>query len=260
MKAIQKKLKMNIISKRDAALLKEKFGENCQDKFRLLENGTPLAYILGEWYFYGLTFRLNSDCLIPRPDTEHIVEKAIEMLPKGGVFADLCTGSGCIAISVLKNRPDLRAYAADISENALSAVKENAAALGIGTGRLSDGARLETVKTDLLKAELSEFLPKVDGILCNPPYIKTDVLKTLETIKNEPVTALDGGEDGLTFYHRLIPRSAGILKPDGVLIYEIGYDQAADVSRIASENSLSCRIFRDYGGNDRVALMKKENA
>ena len=251
---------MNIINKRDISLIEEKFGKDCPKQLQQLKDGIPLAYILGEWYFYGLTFKLNRDCLIPRPDTEHLVEKAIELLPRGGVFADLCTGSGCIALSILKIRPDLRAYAADISENALSALKLNADSLGIGTGKVPAGARLEIIKADLLSTDADVILPLLDGVICNPPYIKTGVIPTLGTVKNEPVTALDGGKDGLVFYRRLIPQLKRILKKDGVAIFETGYDQADDVRSIAGSSGMSCTVYKDYGGNDRVAIMRSASA
>lgn len=214
------------------------------------ENGEPLAYIIGEWYFYGLTFKLNRECLIPRPDTEHIVEKAISFLPENGRFADLCTGSGCIALSVLANRPDLTAFALDISQGALDAARENAELLKVNE-------RIAFTQADVLAAPTlqKEYF---DAIISNPPYISSSVLAELDVAKTEPVLALDGGSDGLLFYRHIIKNYAYALKKDGAFIFEIGYDQANELRALADENAFSCEIIKDYGGNDRVAFLKNQ--
>ena len=243
-----------LIDRRDLELLSEKFGqgqafENAKER---VVSGEPLAYVIGEWYFYGLTFLLDSSCLIPRPDTEHVVDKAIEVLPKGGFFIDLCTGSGCIAVSVLKHRPDLTALGIDISEGALAKARENAAKNGVGD-------RLTLIQGDVFKLT-GERLPLCDAIISNPPYIRSDVVPTLEVAKSEPVSALDGGEDGLDFYRHILSELAFALKKDGAFIFEIGYDQAEQILDLAKENGASGSVFKDYGGNDRVFFGKRTGA
>ncbi|MBE6610189.1 MAG: peptide chain release factor N(5)-glutamine methyltransferase [Ruminococcaceae bacterium] len=238
------------MTNRELQFLKEKYsGNELTEAIKRFESGEPLAYVLGEWYFYGLTFKLNDACLIPRPDTEHIVEKTIETVKKGGAFADLCTGSGCIAISVLNSRPDLTCFSYDISEKALEKARENAALNGVSE-------RVNFACADVFTLELEEN--SLDCIVSNPPYIQTAVIDTLETVQREPRIALDGGSDGLDFYRHIIEHFAPALKSDGCFIFEIGYDQADALRALASSHSLSCSVFKDYGGNDRCAVLKKE--
>ncbi len=238
---------MSTVGKRELDMLCEVFfADELDDAIKRVEDGEPLAYVMGQWYFYGLTFKLNRDCLIPRPDTEHIVDKAIELIPKNGTFIDLCTGSGCIAVSVKKHRPDTSGYALDISAGALDMARENAR---------ENGTELEFIESDVLKYEIKgEF----DVIISNPPYIKTEVLHTLEVAKSEPLRALDGGCDGLDFYRHIIKAYAKSLKADGCFIFEIGYDQGADIRELAKENGFACDIFKDYGANDRVAVLRRK--
>lgn len=242
---------MNIINRRDLALLEEKFSGEALDRAKQrVVNGEPLAYVLGEWFFYGLTFKLNDACLIPRPDTEHTVDKAIELIPKNTVIADLCTGSGCIAISILKHRQDLTCVAVDISEKALTVARENAKANGVLQ-------RVTFVCADLLTEAPTEILgeQKLGAIVSNPPYIRTDVIPSLETVRHEPIAALDGGDDGLVFYRALTKGYKSLLDDNGVILFEIGYDQADAIRKIASTQGYSCTIFKDYGQNDRVAVL-----
>ena len=237
---------MSELSRFEKELLTERFGngEAFSEAVRKFQSGEPLAYLLGEWYFYGLTFKLNRSCLIPRPDTEHTVEAAIKRIPNGGRFADLCTGSGCIAISVVKNRPDLSCEAYDISAEALKAAKENARLNGVSV-RFSE--------LDVLKASPESGI--YDAVVSNPPYIRSDVIPTLTTVREEPIAALDGGGDGLTFYREIVKRYKTALKENGIFIFEIGYDQGQDIKKIAEENGFACEVTKDYGGNDRVAVM-----
>ncbi len=231
---------------RERGMLREKYpGEDeYRDAVERMRHGEPLGYVLGEWYFYGLTFVLNRDCLIPRPETEHLVDYMIAHLPQGAFFTDLCTGSGCIAISVLKHRPDCTALAVDISEEALCAARENAETNGV-----SD--RISFLHADVL---CQTVLPKgTAAIVSNPPYIRTDVIPTLaREVRREPVRALDGGEDGLVFYRRFVADYLPHLSPGAFLCLEIGYDQG-DALR-----ALGCtEIGKDYSGNDRVAVFRR---
>lgn len=242
---------MSSLSKRESDLLAEQFGggEAFENAVKRVENGEPLAYVLGEWYFYGLTFKVDENCLIPRPDTEHIVEKTISFIPRNGAFADLCTGSGCIAISVVKNRPDVTCVAYDISNGALEKARENA---------FLNETAVDFRQADIFSLTFSE--KSFDAIASNPPYIPSDVIPTLETVQKEPVTALDGGSDGLDFYRHIVSHFGCALKDGGAFIFEIGYDQAKAIRAIADENGFECEITKDYGGNDRVAfLTRKDN-
>ena len=214
-----------------------------------LDTGEKGAYIIGEWYFWRHTFKVNRDCLIPRPDTECVVEKAIAEIPKNSVFTDLCTGSGCIALSILSERDDLTALAVDISDGALQMAKENAKSLGLSNRR-------KFIKADLLCEDpLGNGL--FGAIISNPPYITSKVVDTTPDLSAEPRIALDGGNDGLVFYRRFIENFRKNLSKDGKFIFEIGYDQRKAITEIAEENGLYCKVTRDYGSNDRVAVIKE---
>ena len=202
----------------------------------------PLQHILGTADFFGMRFFVSPDCLIPRPDTEILVEEACRLLPTGAHFADLCTGSGCIALSVLAHRPDTTALAVDISPAALAIAKKNADALG-----LSD--RVTFLLADVLSSDIA--LPAY--ILSNPPYIQSEVIPTLAPeLAHEPALALDGGSDGLLFYRDMLSR----FSPKAFL-FEIGYDQGEAISALGKERGYAVRIVRDLGGCDRVALLTK---
>lgn len=210
----------------------------------------PLQYILGRWQFWRQTYRVGRECLIPRADTEVLVEEALCRLPQGAYFADLCTGSGCIAISVLAERPDTRALAVDLSEGALRIAAENAAENGVTD-------RVELRQTDLLTAS-PEWLGRFDAILSNPPYIRSEVIETLtQEVKREPRMALDGGADGLVFYRALLRLAAICLRPQGFCLFEISYDQGDALRALAAEHGFCCAIRRDYGGRDRVAVITR---
>ncbi len=206
----------------------------------------PLAYIIGEVDFYRERYRITPDCLIPRPDTEILVERAISLLPEGARFLDLCTGSGCVALSVLRNTKNTRAVAVDISGGALATAKENAVRLG-----LSD--RIEFINCDVLKEEIEgDFF----AVLSNPPYVSESAYASLEEeIYREPKIAFLGGEDGADFYRALTPLYREICERGGFIAYEIGYDQGEVLKKIAKENSLHCEITPDLSGNDRVAIL-----
>lgn len=212
----------------------------------------PLQYLLGEWQFYRQTYRVTPECLIPRSDTEILVEEAIRKLPPNAFFADLCTGSGCIAISVLSERPDTRAVAVELSAGAADIARENAV-------RNHVAERFQLLRADVLSLPQSVFADRPpDAILSNPPYIRTDVIATLSPeVRSEPRMALDGGGDGLLFYRALAGIAGERLPQNGFCLFEIGFDQASAVSRIAGEHGFSCRIIKDYGGQDRVAELTR---
>lgn len=206
----------------------------------------PLQYILGRVSFYREEYLVSPDCLIPRSDTEILVEYAVSHLESGARFLDLCTGSGCVAISTLKNTKETRAVAVDISEGALKIAMSNAELNGVL-------GRVEFLNTDALSGAIDgEF----DALLCNPPYIRDEVYRTLEKeIFHEPREALVADEDGLLFYKRLIPLYKDKIKKGGFMAFEIGYDQADALKDIARESGLSLKILKDFSNNDRVAVI-----
>lgn len=209
----------------------------------------PLQYIFGEWDFYGETYTVNENCLIPRPDTEMLVEYATKNLPEGARFADLCTGSGCIAVSTLAHRPDTSAIAVDVFEKTLELAKSNAE-------RNNVADRFTPILCDLLKSELPQ--DSFDAIISNPPYIRTTVVDTLEEeLFSEPRAALDGGADGLVFYRKILSDYKKSLKDDGFILFEIGFDQQDDITSLAELYGFDCDVRRDLSGNPRMAILKR---
>ncbi len=209
----------------------------------------PIKYILGECEFMGLSFFIKEGVLIPRPDTEILVEEAIKEVKNKGYkkIADVCTGSGAIGASVAAfiNNSHVKCY--DISEVALEVAEKN-----INKLKLSD--RAEVIKSDLLQEPLNNE-ERFDMILSNPPYIKEDVIESLmEDVRNfEPHLALNGGIDGLSFYRRIIKQSKKVLNSRGMIIFEIGYDQGEKVSLLLKEADYGhIEIIKDLAGNDRV--------
>jgi release factor glutamine methyltransferase len=191
----------------------------------------------------GLSFYVNENVLIPRQDTEILVEEAGKyMMPKMEIL-DLCTGSGCILLSILTLYPGLNGTGADLSEKALEVAKRNRANLN-----LEEKARL--VHSDLFAQIEGSF----DRILSNPPYIPTKTVDTLmeEVRDHEPRMALDGLEDGLYFYRKIVEQSPAYLKPGGMLFLEIGYDQAAAVTALMEKDFTGVQVVKDLAGLDRV--------
>ena len=213
----------------------------------------PLQYILGCWCFWRQEYEVSPDCLVPRSDTERLVELALAHLPQGGRFLDLCTGSGCIAISLLCERPDATAAAVELYPRTLALAQRNAEKNGVPTTRLS------LIRGDVLCGDFLPTLGTFDLILSNPPYIPTRDLAALSPeVHREPQAALDGGEDGLIFYRRILTGAdyRAALRAGGAFLFEIGYDQGHALCALAEEIGATCRIFKDYGGCDRVALVQ----
>ena len=216
------------------------------------QRGIPLQYIIGEAWFYGYRFHVTPDCLIPQPDTELTVSRALELLPPDGTLLDLCTGSGCIAISVLNEHPSARAIAIDISKPALTVSFQNRE-----LHKLHD--RLRLIECDVLESpQLPGLIAGADVITSNPPYINSDVIPTLpREVQHEPLLALDGGSDGMIFYRKFISDLARSMKPSAVMLLEIGYDQSERVAALCESAQLSCHFHRDFGGNLRVAEIRR---
>ena len=225
--------------------------ENLEDAVRRRVAHEPLQYILGEWDFYRQKYEVSPNCLIPRSDTEILVENAVRLLPIRAHFADLCTGSGCIAISTLAERPDTTAVALEKFPATLVLAMRNATKNGVDNrfcGILED-----VLNTPVRIVEHAPF----DAILSNPPYIPTaDIEKLSPEVHAEPMSALDGGNDGLIFYRAILKNYAPLLKEDGFFLFEIGYDQANDLTTLAKEHNFAhVRIIRDLGGRDRVVYI-----
>ena len=209
----------------------------------------PLQYIIGEWEFFGLRMFCGSGCLIPRPETELLVEKAIELIPKNGHFLDLCTGSGCISVAILNNRKDVTGTAVDISADALGYARRNA-----------EYHKVEK-RLELVNMPLEEYLPiKIpDCIISNPPYVKTaDVDAFPPVMKYEPRIAFDGGHDGLEFYKTIAKRyTARFLKDGGYLLFEAGYDTVREVEAILKYRKMETGVLEDMFGVERVCIGRK---
>ena len=202
----------------------------------------PLQHITGEQEFMGLNFKVNENVLVPRQDTETLVEEALKTVKTGMKVLDMCTGSGCIIISILHNVEGVKGYAVDISKQAVNVAKEN--------------AKLNEVPVLFERSDLFEMVTeKFDVIVSNPPYIPTDVIPQLmpEVQVFEPIEALDGKEDGLYFYRKIVEQSKDYLNSGGSLMFEIGYDQGKDVSKMMTDAGFSnvC-VKKDLAGNDRV--------
>ena len=212
----------------------------------------PLQYLLGEWQFYRQTYEVSPDCLIPRSDTELLVETAIGLLPRGAHFADLCTGSGCIAVSTLAERPDTSALAVEKFPRTLALAERNAARNGVSS-------RFTPRLADVFEENVLPLGVQFDAILSNPPYIRPDVIATLEPeLAAEPRAALDGGEDGLCFYRRILDLAPAHLAAGGFVLLEIGFDQADAISEIASARGFRVEsLLRDLGGCDRALLLRR---
>ena len=220
--------------------------KNYEDLLNRRANREPVAYIMGAWEFMGLSFKVNSDVLIPEQDSEFLVEEALRYCQDGMKILDLCTGSGCIGLSILKFTNDTKVVCTDISEGALTVAKENADDL-----QLTD--RAVFIKTDIFPDKMEG---KVDLIVSNPPYICSDIIDTLEPeVKDyEPRLALDGDSDGLKFYKRIIHEAKDYLLSSGYLILEIGYDQAKAVTELFEKEGCyhDIQVVKDFSGNDRV--------
>lgn len=211
----------------------------------------PLQYILGYWDFCHETYRVTEDTLIPRQDTEKLVELAVRMIPQGGRLLDLCTGSGCVAISTLAARPDTTGVGVDLFEPTLKIAGENAETNGVGD-------RIGFLCENVLSPSFMDNLGSFDCILSNPPYIESDQVGRLSPeISYEPEAALDGGDDGLDFYRVIIEAYGKYLRPNGLMLLEIGWNQAKSVSAIAASAGYRCEVYKDYGGRDRVAYLSR---
>ncbi len=227
--------------------LKISFGA-CLKAERMLEqvaSGKPLQYVLGTAQFFEYELEVNQDVLIPRPETELLTEQALNVVEKGDKVLDLCCGSGCVGLTIAK-KTGAEATLADVSEKALAVAKRNAK-------RLKAKARF--VKSDMFKGISGEF----DMIVCNPPYIRTEEIDTLDANvkEHEPRLALDGGADGLDFYRIIAKEAPRFVKNGGRLYLEVGYDQAELVAGLLREN-FNVHVKKDYDNVERMILAQKK--
>lgn len=212
--------------------------------------GMPIQYITNKQEFMKLDFYVDENVLIPQPDTEILVEKAIEEAKKieNVEILDMCTGSGCIGISIAKNIENAKVTLVDISKNAIEIAKKNAL-------RNKVESQLTFIQSNMFEKVEKKF----DIIVSNPPYIKTDVIPKLDRqVQNEPHIALDGGKDGLKFYKIIIEEAQKYLKENGKLILEIGYDQKEEVENLIKQSGQynKIEVIKDLSQNDRVIIVK----
>ena len=239
---------------RDARLyVASEYGEKVSGLIERRLGGEPVAYITGDWEFYGNPLVITKDVLIPRSDSEILVDTALELL-KGRAeprILDLCTGSGCIGIALAKALPSSRAVLSDLSEEALKVCRTN-----VQQNHLTQ--RATCIRMDV-KEGPPMLLGTFDMIVCNPPYIPTKDIMSLDTsVKDfEPFEALDGGIDGLDFYRHLAALWRKVLKPGGFLVLECGIGQAQDVKNIISNGEfVYYKTVKDTQGIDRVVVGK----
>ena len=230
----------------------EKIVEEVQAGLQRLLKGEPIAYILGQWEFYGLPLHVSPHVLIPRDDTCAVAELAIGQalfLNQDPRILDICCGSGCIGLAIASRVKDAKVTLADLSREALAVAKENTA-----LNKLS--GRVRCVQADAMQAPAA-FLGKFDLIVSNPPYVTGEEMKTLppSVADYEPHMALYGGEDGLDFYRSISDLYRAALKPGGYLCYEFGEGQGDDVCAILEENGYTIlERTRDYNGRERAVL------
>lgn len=218
-----------------------------EDYLRLIKSRArhiPLQYLTGVQEFMGLTFHVNPSVLIPRQDTEVLVEEVLKKVKDGMSVLDMCTGSGCILISILHSKKKARGVGADISAQALKAAKNNAG--------------LNHVEAEFIESNIfSHITEKFDVIVSNPPYIPSGEIPGLmeEVRDHEPIQALDGFDDGLYFYRQIIKESKHYLKSEGWLFFEVGYDQGKEVAAILEAGDYKeVQIIKDLSGLDRVVF------
>lgn len=249
--------KVDIIRDRDKSL-----GEDISERFfQLIEErkmGKPIQYITGHQEFMGLDFYVHENVLIPRPDTEILVEKVLQLLKnkENLEIADVCTGTGAIAVSLAYYIPDSFVYASDISHHAVECCRRNIEKHGLES-------RMKLLQGDLLEPLFEEGLEgRLDALVSNPPYISKNDMETLPlSVRGfEPHLALYGGGEGLDFYIRILKDAARLLKKGGLLAFEIGYDQGPALTKLIEDKGSykNIRIEKDLAGLDRVVYCNLE--
>lgn len=223
--------------------------DSAKEAFSQLQAGTPLPYILGHWEFFGLELNITKDVLIPRPETELLVEKAIAWIkasPQRTTIADIGTGSGAIAVSLAKHLPYVHILATDISPAALKVAKSNAKKFNVEP-------QIDFIECDLFPA--FDFQPVTFNLICaNLPYIPTQTLHQLPIYGREPTLALDGGPDGLDVYRRLLKLAPKRLAPHSMMLFELEASQGTKAFNLAYDmlDEVSIQLHQDFSGHDRL--------
>lgn len=219
-----------------------------------LSLGVPVQYIVGSCWFYNREIKVGRGCFIPRGDTEFLAAAAVAALPEGGSFADLCSGSGCVAAAIASTLKPKKGYALELSRKALAYTEEN----------LKDFDNVAVRRFDVLDEEdylalAAELDGGVDVLVSNPPYIPTDDIAALDVqVHYEPENALDGGEDGLRYYREIVRNAPLILKRGGTILFEVGIRQSDDVRKILADAGYSTACIKDDQKIERVVLGKKD--
>ena len=230
--------------------ISEKFSTECLNLAKRRKNGEPLQYLLGTWEFYGIPIKVGKGVLIPRPETETVVETVLGLAKKTYKILDLCAGSGCISAAIAKNLPDCDISALELSDQAIEYAKQN-------LSNFKSNAKI--LKLDVLNERSVENFRDIDIMVCNPPYLTQDDMKNLQAeLKHEPKMALFGGQDGLMFYRQIAKIWKKALKPNGLIIFEIGWSQKAMVEEILIKNGyINTKTIKDPCNKDRVVLGQK---
>lgn len=216
------------------------------------KNREPLQYIIGTWGFMDEIYEVNENVLVPRADTEILVQYGIDSIPEGGRFADLCTGSGCVAISVLAHRKDLTAAAVELYPETLKVAEKNAA-----LNKVAD--RCSFVNGDVCE-EIFEDCVIFDAVLANPPYVTPEEYRELSPeVHSEPFHALTDGVDGLSIIGRILDIYPKHITDTGFIAIEMGCDQGEAVAELCEKRNLSWKILKDYAGKDRVCVAEKSH-
>jgi len=249
--------RIELYTKFDKIISKQQL-DNLHELVKRAGENEPVQYLAGKTEFYSLELEVNRDCLIPRPETELLVERAIEFLRgRSGqqLVCDLCTGSGCIAIAIAKNFENVKIIATDISDSALSVAAKN-----MEKYQLKD--TIELFGGDLFEPLIPQMDEcKFDIIVCNPPYVSSMEYEKLDknVIDYEPKIALFAGADGLGVYRRIIEKMDDFLKKDSALMLEIGYSQGQAIRELLEKSGSFAEITieKDFSNNDRIAIAKK---
>ena len=238
----------NYLITHDDEELSDEIEEKYKQGIEKLSKDVPLQYITNTQEFYGMKFKVNENVLIPRYDTEILIEETLKLAKDKDKILDMCTGSGIIAITLAKNVEKSNVFACDISLEALKVAKEN--------------NELHNTNVKFINSNLFEKIEEknFDIIVSNPPYITEKEMQKLENqVRKEPELALYGGVDGLNFYRKITENAKEYLKKEGLLIFEIGYKQKEDVSKILIENKFkNIKCVKDLQGLDRVIIGEKE--
>ena len=224
----------------------DKISTECIELAKKRASGRPLQYLISEWEFYGIPIKVGKGVLIPRADTEILVDVALKLSDSNAQIIDLCTGSGCISAAIAKNLPNSHITSIELSAQAILYTKTN----------LLPFENVDILNYDVLNKTIPPQFQNVDIIVCNPPYLTLEDMSNLQDeVKFEPSMALYGGPDGLLFYKQISKIWKKSLKKDGWIIFEIGYTQKLDVLNILKQNGfINTKSIKDLSGNNRVVI------